>query len=64
LAEYGSIEAEIRKKYPEGGPLVELAARIARDFDNDAGSAAMARELRETLKELGVRRLGSGRVLS
>ena len=32
--------------------MIELAARIARDIDNNAGSANLAKELRELLAEL------------
>jgi hypothetical protein len=47
-----TIEQAIRERYPEGGPEVELAAKLAFIMDAGDGSAAIAKELRLVLAEL------------
>jgi hypothetical protein len=54
--EIGPLERSIRDEHPDGGPLVELAARLALIMDTGDGSAAVAKELRAVLAELGSRR--------
>jgi hypothetical protein len=64
MAESGPIEAEIRKAHPEGGPLVEIAAKLAQTIDIGDGSVSMVRELRSILDELGTeKRWGDGRLI-
>jgi hypothetical protein len=52
--EQGPLERSIREAHPEGGPMVELAAKLALIMDAGDGSAAVAKELRAVLTELGL----------
>jgi hypothetical protein len=54
--EIGPLERSIRDEHPDGGPLVELAARLALILDAGDGSAALAKELRAILTELRQRK--------